>query len=123
MFTLAAAVACVFQVHTIIIANTYMLYIFDMATDQGRILKQAGVVSKTGCHIYIHVWLYDFKAAQHINTREIRESTPPINQPIYSITYRSHMQFWIRIICVSELSETNPIAVGSIANSNLPLAI
>ena len=39
-FTLPAADACVFQVHTI--GNTYMLYVFDMATDQGRILEQAG---------------------------------------------------------------------------------
>ena len=40
MFTLAAADTCVFQVHTI--GNTYMLYVFDMATDQGRISEQAG---------------------------------------------------------------------------------
>ena len=40
MFTLAVVGACVFQVHTI--GNTYMLHVFDMATDQGRILEQAG---------------------------------------------------------------------------------
>ena len=32
------AFGCVFQVHT----NTYMLYVFDMATDQERILEQTG---------------------------------------------------------------------------------
>ena len=34
MFTLAPADAYVFQVQ----GNTYMLYVFDMTTDQGRIL-------------------------------------------------------------------------------------
>ena len=30
------------------LGNTYMLYVFDMATDQGRILEQAGILT------YIH---------------------------------------------------------------------
>ena len=44
------------------------------------------------------------------------KSTPPINQPMASHT---------TVICVSELelSETIPIAVGFIANSNLSPAI
>ena len=39
------------------LSNTYMLYVFDMATDQGDILEQAlqGVISKIGCNFDIYI--------------------------------------------------------------------
>ena len=38
------------------LSNIYMLYVFDMATDQGHILEQAGSdISKTGCNFDIHI--------------------------------------------------------------------
>ena len=61
------------------------------------------------------VVVQNIKVAQHTH-KYPWNPPPPINQP--SITYRSH-------ICVSELelSETNPTAMGSIANSNQRPAI